>query len=124
MTPIFDEKSYILGFWYSETPNELINHLTYFWKENNKWHGLMRTRIVKDNKIFDSDDEKSFTNITPKESKTEDELISIMDEIQEMAALRGMKTDSLLIRGGSDKLLELAKTKPWMHFKCEPTKEG
>jgi hypothetical protein len=116
----FTDKSYILGVCYQETMDGLINYLTAFWKEDGKWIGLQRKRIVKDDKIFDSNDEKIWTSLTPKRPDvTEDEIIEMIDLLHEFANIFGLKSDILLVQGNTEKFLELAKTKTWMHIKCE-----
>ena len=116
----FTEKSYILGLWYQETDDGLVNYLTAFWKEDGKWMGMGRKRIVRDERIFDGQDEKTWQKLTPKNADiTENEIIEIMDETRDAAIICGLKTDQLLIQGDVKKFLELSKTKPWCHMKSE-----
>jgi hypothetical protein len=120
MTIEFTDKSYILGLWYTETEDGLINYLTAFWKEGDEWKGVNRRRIVKGDKIFDSDDEKQWQELNPKrEIMNEEEIIKLMDKCEEAAILCGLKPDRLLVQGNVDKFFELAKTKHWLHMKCE-----
>lgn len=120
MSFCFTEKSYILGMWYQETKNGLINYLTGFWKEDGKWIGLQRKRTCIDDRIFDGDDKKEWTDFTPKNPDvTESEIIRTMDLIGAGALVVGLRSDRLLVQGDITKFLELAKTKSWIHMKCE-----
>jgi hypothetical protein len=122
MTIELTNKSYILGFWFSEMKND-DDVLTVSWKEgeDSEWKVKIRYRKRnKDNdKIFDNDDEKTWYDIKVPKEKSEDELITLLDRFQKSSPLICNFQDKLIIKGDFDKFLELAETKPWMHIKSE-----
>lgn len=121
----FDNKTYILGFWYSNDPQTNNNWLCCIVRDDasdGDWKGWYRFRYKKDEKIFDSDDEKSWVMLNGRkdknmQKKTEDEITGFMFDMQSAILLMYSQPDYLIIKGGISDLMEKAKTKDWMNIK-------
>lgn len=122
MTIELNDKSYIVGLWFSSSLFHRHDWLAWIIKdpENPKGYtGGYRFRYAKDNKIFDSEDEKSWRYFKTTEEKTEDEIIKIGNDMQEKMKAHFPQTDKIIVKGNLEKLMELAKDKPWMHLQTE-----
>lgn len=87
--------------------------------DTGKWKGDYRFRYKKDDKIFGSDDKKSWYSINPKldgESEPDDEMEKILDGFQQHIRMMYPDADKLIIKGGLPELLVKCKTKGWMHI--------
>ena len=113
--PDFDEKTYILGFWFAED-NIGNNWMLRVQKNGDDWHGTFRFRYKKDDKIWDSDDEKIWNSFRLK-NVDEKEVIQEINIFFTAVLLEYPRADTLLVQGGIEKFLELANTKSWMQIK-------
>jgi hypothetical protein len=120
MTIELDDKSYVVGMWFSSDPKTNNDWLACMIKDPNnpkKYKGWSRFRYTKDDKIFDSEDEKSWTNFESSDTNTEDEIIAIMDSMQNAIETGYPVKDKMIVKGSLKKLIELSKSKSWMNIK-------
>jgi hypothetical protein len=115
------EKTYILGFWFCEDPKTLNNWLYAVVKnpEDNHWRCNYRFRYSKDDKIWDSDDEKSWWKMKIPLKETEESIIEKTNLVQSVIALRFPYTDKIIVKGDIKKLFTLSVGHPWMNIKGE-----
>jgi hypothetical protein len=122
MTIELDDKSYIVGVWYSSDPETLNNWLSCVIRnpDNPKtFKCWSRFRYVKGDKIFDGEDEKNWTTFISNEGHSESDLIALMRDAQEEIAPGYPDKDKIIVKGNLEKLMRLAKDKDWMHLKTE-----
>lgn len=119
MTIELDEKSYIVGMWFSSCP-----------KTNNDWlacvvrdpenpegfKGWSRFRYANGDKIWDNDDKKRWYTIRCENNISEDDVIEMMEKALHMPEAYPFK-DKIIVRGSLRQLMELAKGKSWMNMK-------
>jgi len=118
-----DENSYVVGMWWASDPVTNNNWLCCVQrsKTNPKcFEGHYRFRYHEDDKIFDSKDRKSWVSFVSKEDEKEEEVIKSINILQSVVALKFPEIDFIPGGGCIKKFFEIAKTKPWMHMKCEP----
>lgn len=123
MTIEIDEKSYIVGFWFSVNPETDNNWLACVIRDPEnprRYKGWYRFRYVKDSKVFDSDDEKSWMGFYTQEDEKEDTIIEIMDGLQHELKVGYPKTDRTIVKGGMKDFVALTKDKDWIHMKQVP----
>lgn len=121
-----DDKSYIVGMWFSEDPITGDNWMACVIADPEKkgyFKGWARTRFIKDNKIFDSDDEKRWQSFESRSGQTENYMINTMSEIQASASIVFKKIDKIIVKGNLKKLMKLSKNHPWMNIKCVDAKD-
>lgn len=113
---VFDESSYILGYWFAEAPNKnCIYWLVH--RVDDEWIGKMTTREHVDDDAFSGKDKKSITNFA-KKGVTEEEVIVLMDTMWELSkAIYTAFHDKFLVRGGSGEFLKIAKTKSYLQMR-------
>jgi hypothetical protein len=119
----FDDKSYIVGFWYADDPVTNNNWLCCVQRDKNnpnRYEGTYRFRYNEDDKIFDSKDRKSWVSFASNKDETEEEVIETINKLQSFIAIKFPLTDFLSVRGNVEKFLEVAPSKEWMHMKEEP----
>ena len=81
-----------------------------------KWQMAMRFRYLRDEKIWDSEDEKSWYYGEREGSAPEAELLAAMDKMAEVVAeSSGGKVDSRHVRGDYRELVEWMSGMPWAH---------
>ena len=120
MTIELDDKSYIIGMWFSSDPKTNNDWLGCVIKDPDnplKYKGWSRFRYTKDSKIFDNDDEKSWTTFTSQEGQTEKALIDYMEAAQMVIAPGYPVKDHLMVRGTLKDLIKLSKSKDWLNMK-------
>lgn len=111
---------YIVGAWFSENPS-YGNQLIILKKTIDKDHfeAMIRLRKYKDDKIFDSDDEKTVYHVVI--DKSELEAIEIIEGMIKVVAPLGLdKVDFLEIKGSPTDLIEKGKSKPWFNIMKKP----
>jgi hypothetical protein len=122
-----DSDSYIVGFWYASCPRTNNNWLCCIIRDPDnpkRYKGWYRFRYSKGDKIFDSDDEKTWVSFTSINDETEFEAIGKMNDMQRNAIkMLYPDIDCLMIQGDISTFLEKAKTKEWMHLKCVPLED-
>lgn len=122
MTIEFNEESYIIGLWFSTNPITGNNWLAAILRDPDnpeRFKGSYRFRYIKDNKVFDSRDEKSWTDFICPEHATEEEILKFMDVAQKGIEEGYPDKDKIIVLGGVKKLMELSKDKSWMFIKSE-----
>lgn len=116
----FNEQSYIIGIWYSSDPITGNNWLASAMRDPENpdcYKGSYRFRYVKDNKIFDSQDEKRWMNFKCEKNLSEDEIIEIMEKLQNEIEEGYPDKDKIIVQGDLKKLMNLSKDKNWMFMK-------
>ncbi len=109
----FKEDDYILGFWFGIHQDR--NVLTTVKKiDNNNWFAECRLRQYVDDKHFDSQDKKSFWDITITD-RTDEEVISKMNEL-----FQAMKDQYFIndyeyheVKGNAEKFMFIMAMQPW-----------
>ncbi len=122
MTIELDDKSYIVGMWFSSCPKTENNWLACFIKdpENKKrFKGWSRFRYSKGNEVFNGEDEKNWTTIYSDENKTEKDILELMKSAQEKIEEGYPDKDQIIVQGDLRKLMKLSESKPWMHMRTE-----
>lgn len=117
-----NDKSYIVGFWFSFNPISNNNWLACVIKDPDdpmKYKGWSRFRYVKDDKIWDGEDEKSWCTFSSKENATEDDMIEVMNSAQKEIEEGYPEKDKVIVKGDIHKMMKLSKGKEWMHIKEE-----
>lgn len=115
-----DENSYIVGMWFSsnpETNNDWMACVVRDPEDSRFFKGWSRFRITKDEKIWDSEDEKKWTYFKSSDTNTEDEMISILDGMQKAIQTGYPDIDKIIVKGGMKKLFELSDGHPWLNIK-------
>lgn len=119
MTIELDDKSYIVGIWFSSNPKTNSNWLGCVIKDPDnpkKYKGWSRFRYAKDRKIFDSNDEKKWNTFISAENKTENDMIEIMKGLQSSLDVFFPEKDKIIVKGNLIKLIKLSKRKKWMNM--------
>ena len=122
MTIQLDDKSYIVGMWFSSDPvtnNDWLACVVRDPENPNRFIGWSRFRYIRDEKIFDSEDKKSWTNFSSAEGATENQMIAYLGIMQRGIEAGYPDMDQILVKGDLKKLIGLAKDKPWMNMKQE-----
>ena len=120
MTIELNEDSYIVGMWFSSNPKTNNDWMACIIRdpENPKcFKGWSRFRYTKDSKIFDSDDEKSWTYLQSGENATEEEMIASMVAAQNLIEPGYPDKDCMIVKGGMAEFFQLANGKSWMNVK-------
>lgn len=126
MTIELDEKSYIIGMWFSSDPVTSNNWLACAIRDQGNplaFKGSYRFRYVKDDKIFDGEDEKSWYSFSLPQGVTEESIIETMDLAQAEIESGYPEKDKVIVKGNLKLLMELAKDKEWMHIKMVKPEE-
>lgn len=124
MTIQLDDKSYIVGMWFSSNPitnNDWLACIIRDPEHPNRFIGWSRFRYTKDDKIFDSEDEKIWTNFSSAEGATEQQMIAYLGIMQRGIEEGYPHMDEIIVKGDLKKLMKLAENKPWMNIKVERT---
>ena len=126
MTIELDENIYIVGMWFSSDPisgNDWLATIIRDPDHPTRYKGSYRFRYIKDDKIFDSEDEKSWTDFTCEDNIPETQIIEGMAYLQEAISAGYPDMDKIIVQDGIDKFFELAEGKPWMNIKQEKPEE-
>lgn len=126
MTIELTDKSYIVGMWFSRHPDTNDNWLACVVKDpdnSNRYKGWSRFRYNKDDKIWKSHDEKSWSTFVSHENCTDEDMIHFMESLQTQIEEQYPDKDNIIVQGGLSKLMELAKNKPWMNLRHVPVEE-
>lgn len=120
MTIELDDKSYIVGMWFSSTPESNDDWLgcAIIDPENpRKFKIWTRFRKANSGEVWDNDDEKRWTIFTSAEDLPEEEVIKLMESAQQVIEEGFPDKDCLMVRGGLAKLMELSDSKHWLNMK-------
>lgn len=123
------EGRYVSTVW--SIPGTGEDWLAFLWLDrDNQWRVTHRFKVYgKDNQVFDSDDEVSWTDLAfPAQAKTEAEAIRITDkaasQVLELESYKGAPIHKILVRTASveeyDKIMRREK---FMHFGEEKTND-
>lgn len=126
MTIEIDEKSYIVGIWFSSDPVTENNWLAGIVRdpENSlRYKGWSRFRYVNDTKVWNSNDEKSWTTFTSQEHATDEDMIKFMELAQKEIEGGYPEKDKIIVQGDLKKLIKASQGKSWMHLKTAPVEQ-
>lgn len=115
-----DEKSYIVGMWFSNNPvtnNDWMSCVIADPKKKGFFKGWSRFRTAKDSKIWDSEDEKKWYTFTSQEGQDEDYMIKTMNETQAHLSKAFKDMDKIIVKGGLKKMIKLSDGHPWLNMK-------
>jgi predicted DsbA family dithiol-disulfide isomerase len=115
-----DDKSYIVGIWFSSsisTNNDWMACVIRDPENPACYKGWSRFRTAKDDKIWDSEDEKRWSKFKTQEAKTEEEIIKHMNDVQQSLSAAYRNTDKILVKGNLKKMIGLSKDKDWLNIK-------
>ncbi len=117
--------TYLVGLWF--TGNEDVDWMmTVYRKKGEKnFRGEYRFRYHVDDKNFDSDDVKHWTDIDFKDNSEEDIVMKTHLIANELGVQMGQKTEFVSVRSDDPEVFFNAlKDKPWAHIKkLEPGSE-
>lgn len=116
-----NDESYIVGIWFSSDPVSNNNWMSGFIKDPDnlkRYKGWSRFRYNKDDKVFDSEDEKIWADLTAHEDQNEDDIINTMRLAQLELKSAYPDTDEIIVKGRLKKLMKLARGKSWMNMKA------
>jgi hypothetical protein len=118
----FTETSYIEAVWYVAWKNADWCGCVFRDGPDRPWRATHRFRHYKDDKTFDSDDEKSVFRIDPPPAaNTRDVLVHAFDTMATaMAVVRGATVHKVRICGGQDRFESVMVKQPWVHRKVVP----
>lgn len=120
-----NEKSYIVGFWFSWCPRTNNNWLACAIKDPDnpkKYKAWFRFRYIKDDKIWGGEDKKNWFTFTLQENQTDDDVINIMTLAQKEIEAGYPEKDNVIVKGDIHKMMKLTEDKEWMHIKTEKVK--
>jgi hypothetical protein len=120
MTIELNDKSFIVGMWFSSNPITNNDWMACVVRdpENPGQHiGWSRFRYVKDSKIWDSEDEKSWTTLKTTDKKTDDEIIDMFNMMQEHIKGGYPDTDKIILKGGLKDLIKVSDKHSWLNMK-------
>lgn len=120
-----DDKSYIVGMWFSSnkfTNNDWMGCVIKDPNREGHFKGWSRFRYGKDKKIWNSKDEKSWTAFQTDEKKTEDEAIEIFNTLQEHIKAGYPDTDKIIVKGSLEDLIKASKEHSWLNMKMVDAK--
>ena len=118
------EDDYILGFWFAEAENG-DNWLMLLLRRGEKYIGQYRFRYKKDDKVFDSKDEKSFYSFSAKTKDiAEGEMIKKINQIFEIVKLRyPLRAKYIEVKGDIHKFSYLGAQEDFFHIKTGSKEE-
>lgn len=109
--------SYILGFWFaSNSKGDDWMCCVQKDKGSDTWKGNFRFRERVDEKIYGSDDKKTWHSFKGKD-QGEEKMISLIDAMMMVISVEYPDTDRLLVQGDMDVLFEKGQEKPWMNMR-------
>lgn len=120
MTIELDDKSYILGMWFSSNPKNNDDWLGCVIRDPDKpgcFKGWSRFRYAKGPGIWNNDDEKSWTTFYSREGDTEQTMIDFMNLAQKNIEPGFPTIDCLMVHGSLKELVALSGTKDWLNMK-------
>ena len=115
-----DDKSYIVGMWFSsnkKTNDDWMSCIVRDPKDQTRFKGWSRFRTTKDAKIWDSKDEKRWTEFASQEGHTEQFMIDTMNATQQTLKSAFEITDKIIVKGSLKKMITLSKGKDWLNMK-------
>ncbi len=115
-----DDKSYIVGMWFSSNPVTNNDWMACVIADPDRpgcFKGWSRFRKTKDDKIWDSKDEKTWTQFQSAEGHDEDFMIKTMREMQQTLKGQFKDIDKIIVKGNLKKMMRLSKGHPWLNMK-------
>jgi hypothetical protein len=119
MTIELDEKSYIVGIWFSscsETGNDVLMCVIAHPEKKGFFKGWSRTRYCNSPEIFNNDDKKNWYSFISREGQTEEYMIETMDTLHQASRMAYDYLDKIIVRGSLEKLMEMAPKHHWMNM--------
>lgn len=113
-------ENYYIGMWFMELPDRIGNWMACAWRPKDKpgpWTLRWRFRYYEDEKIFDSEDRRSWYTMEIKDA-TEEKVVESLEYVATMmCGVTGTTLTFWEIRGDGDKAMDKMKTHPppWMH---------
>jgi hypothetical protein len=120
MTIELNDESYIVGMWFSSCPKTHNDWMACVIADPDRpgcFKGWSRFRITKDDKIWDSEDEKKWTYFSSAPENTEEDMIAIMRGLQNSLASGYPDKDKIIVKGDMKKLFRLSKGHSWLNLK-------
>jgi len=112
----FTVDDYILGMWFAEAPNGDNWQMTII-KRDGKWLGEYRFRYKKDDKVWHSNDRKSFYNFKIPEEETEEEVLKKMEVFFDVIKIQYPRGEFISIKGDFNKFIFRMAQEPWFNIK-------
>lgn len=116
-----DENSYILGYWHASDKDFNDFYMSVKKQKGGDWELQYTFRENKSDDyddVFSGKDKKNVYNFTADGNTTEEKLLKEITNVFEAIKLRYTNSnDYFLVQGNSDKFLEIAKTKDYLHLK-------
>lgn len=115
-----NDNTYLIGIWFSSNPHTLDSWLCHAIKDPDnpdKYKVFYRFRYKKDDKIFNSEDEKNHYEFGFNDTQSEDYIIDFIDKIQSLIEPGYPEKDKIIIKGNVDKMFSLCKDKPWFNIR-------
>ena len=106
----------------AEIPGQDVLAMVYKDTPEGEWRGTIRFRYYRDDKVFDSKDEKSVYELTaPKDADPERLVQGMVQAVTQATVAVGQepKVQVLPINGGVKELLATLKAQPWAHWQTE-----
>src|SRR3990167_671736 len=113
------ETDYILGIWFAEDKNG-NNFIMLVKRDKNtpkEWIGEYRFRYKVDDKIFDSDDKKSFYEFSIIDLTEKEVLAKIESFFESIKIVYSFKNEYVEIKGDVQKFMFRAAQAEWMNLK-------
>lgn len=115
----FEIDDYILGVWQADGLDSNFLMFVKQDKESNSWIGEYRFRYFKDEKIFDSEDDKSRTVFKAK-NKSEAEMLGSVNALFLVIQMKyPINPNFTLVQGDFKKMLKLICEFPWFNCKVK-----
>jgi hypothetical protein len=122
-----EKDDYVLGYWFASDSENNCWYMIMV-RRGDKWLGQMTFRYDKsgdDTNVWNEKDEKKWYTITHPSTESEDKMIQKNNKVWEFIKIKyNNYSDMFLVQGDSDKFIEIAKTKSYLHWKEEPIVEG
>ena len=120
------KNDYILGIWFVDSPG--YGNMQIFVKKGdktNEYIKLLNFRKYKDQKIFDSEDDRTRLSVTFSAKSEEDAIDLVRIQFERILKLPGCPfnqdsfKDELIVQGDAHKMADLSKNTTWLHVKME-----
>lgn len=114
------DSTYLLAIWFVSWREANWMCAVYRHAPEDDWTVRYRFRYFEDERVFDSDDRRSWYAGTLPSSMTEDMLIAKFDMFASVVGLgRGASLERLLVKGGMEDLKRAAEGCEWFNFRTE-----
>jgi hypothetical protein len=117
-----NESSYVLGLWFIQWDE--CNWMCCAYRDGDEadWKIRYRFRYFADDRVFDSDDRRSWYGVTVSSRVLESEMAQKMEAFALLVSIaRNAPIERLIVHGSINKLTELARDSPWFHSMLRTT---